>query len=302
MKRFSILKTALLAAAPLLLASCTVEEPNPDYSSAGSGSSQIPCYYDSYRLSSVDNVSFTYGNVVVPTLPTEITEHITDVHAPYQRFWTLAYNSDSRLSSITVRYTEHSENSNRPDFSYGSIDVTETWKNIVLNDNGAILSADIETYKYGEYYDNNYNPTTIDETTVSNASFSYNTKGELTSRSIGELTLNYVWENGNLTSAELENGSTVEYTYSDYNDILNTARRWDPCQPFVNILQHFGFFGVGPRQFMKSVTVYSDGYSESARFVYEVEQSAFKQRTLFEGTSTNSGGTIYYNYERYYTL
>lgn len=301
MKRFSILKTALLAAAPLLLASCTVDEPNPDYSSTGSGSSQIPCYYDSYRLSSVDNVSFTYGNVLVPTLPTAINEWINDVREPYQRNWSLAYDSDSKLSSITVTYTDYGENSTRS-FAYGSIDVKETWKNIVLNDNGAILSADIETYKYGEYYDDNYNSHSVDETTVSNASFSYNTKGELTSRSIGELTLNYVWENGNLTSAQLEDGSTVEYTYSDYNDILNTARRWDPCQPFVNILQHFGFFGVGPRQFMKSATLYSDGYSESSRFVYEVEQSAFKQRTIFEGTSTNSSGTIYYNYDRYYTL
>lgn len=302
MKRFSTLKTALLAAAPLLFASCTVDEPNPDYSSAGSESQQPSNYYDSYRLSSVDNNSFTYGNILVPTLPTEISEYISNDNASYHRNWTLAYDSDSRLSSITVTYPEQSGNTDRSDFYYGSIDVTETWKNIVLNDNGAILSADIETHRQGEYYDEDYNPVKVDENTTGKATFSYNANGELTSRSNGELTFKYVWENGNLTSAELEDGSRVEYTYSDYNNILNTARRWDPCQPFINPLQHFGFFGIGPRQFMKSATIYNGVQSESARFVYEVDQSAFKQRTVFNGTSTNSSGTIYYNYERYYTL
>lgn len=296
MKRFSFLKTALLASAPLLLASCTVDEPNPEFSTDGSSSSSSN-YYDSYRLTSVDGNAFEYNNVLTPTLPTKMYDTFSNEFGSSQRTWTLSYDSDSKLASIEVVYSE------KLDYTYyGGISVTETWKNILQNESGAILSADIETYRYGEYYDDNYNPTKVDETVESKATFTYNANGELTSRTLGDRTFDYTWENGNLIAAQLEDGSRVEYTYSDYNNILNTARRWDPCQPFVNPLQHFGFFGIGPRQFMKSATVYNGLQSESARFVYEVEQSAFKQRTIFSGTSTSSSGTIYYNYERYYTL
>lgn len=236
-----LFKAALPLAIMLVAsASCTLDEPSYPEGAA----SQM-------RLTAVTS----YG-VTLMKWDYDKQNRVTKISVGGDLTYWFTYAGDSDIPSTISGEAYDYRYDYETDKDVKVLDERWEWTDIKANSKGHITSYHCEE--------------TDDESGVMTLSgtvtLTYNSNGELTRMEdayydSGDQTnyvdvYNYTWQNGLLMSKQEEATDHVETIINEYSDLDNTSRQWDPNNEIFGPVATTGLFGVAPKKFTKSSSIY----------------------------------------------
>lgn len=177
--------------------------------------------------------------VPTPELPANPASGLTAITAMGQNLFTFSHDAAGHVTGIRGADLKMT-------ISYSPLTITleddgdkTVWSNIATNTSGYITRA-----------------TLTDEEDTWTMTFSYDSKGHLTSLNDGEDTSIFTWNNaGNLTNVNFD-GDAISYMYANQ---LNTAGAFSPMWLPLGPYWMTGLFGAAPTNLPSKITSSYDG-------------------------------------------
>lgn len=215
----------------LVMASCTLSEPNPADGAA-----------DQWLLSGMSAYSIPIMKVERDDL-----QRITCINYPGEVKLEIAYRgSDTTPESMTQTVYDTYEDYDT-EKEYVVVDQIDVLSNIQCNQRGFIVAYDLEE----KYYDtrSTENPLTGRDYTPG-CRVAYDAAGHILSTP----GMNYEWDGDLLVKAVEKDGDHREVIEFEYSDTPNTTGQWEAENEALPLVGITGFYGVAPGKYTSKVT------------------------------------------------